>query len=109
MKLITLLGLMTVAAAGTMSFAQPDEEGPPSGPGGPGGDHHRPPPPVIAALDLNRDGTIDADEIAKASKSLLTLDKNGDGKLTPDELHPHPPPPSDGQGPGAGRRPGGRP
>ena len=48
----------------------------------------RPVMPIIAALDLNKDGTIDADEIAKASESLKKLDKNGDGKLTPDEYLP---------------------
>jgi len=56
------------------------------GPGGMGG--HRPPPPVMAVLDANKDGVIDADEIANASKALLKLDKNGDGKLTMDELRP---------------------
>lgn len=54
---------------------------------GPGGKHH-PPPPLIAALDLNHDGVISADEIKKAPESLLTLDKNGDGQLTREELHP---------------------
>jgi len=58
------------------------------GQGGPGMGGHRPPPPVIAALDANRDGVIDADEIANASKALKSLDKNGDGKLTQDELRP---------------------
>jgi Ca2+-binding EF-hand superfamily protein len=53
---------------------------------------HRPPSPslLMLALDLNHDGVIDADEIAKASAALKTLDKNGDGKLTPDELQPLP-------------------
>ena len=41
--------------------------------------------PAIDALDLNKDGVVDADEIAKARDSLKTLDKNSDGKLTPDE------------------------
>jgi len=64
------------------------------GPGGHGGPEgqgmggHRPPPPIIAVLDANHDGVIDADEIANASKALLKLDKNGDGKLTQDELRP---------------------
>jgi hypothetical protein len=49
---------------------------------GPGG----PPQPMFAALDTNHDGVVDANEIANADKALLTLDKNGDGKLTPDEL-----------------------
>lgn len=44
--------------------------------------------PLIAALDVNGDGVIDAQEIANASAALKTLDKNGDGKLTRDELHP---------------------
>lgn len=56
--------------------------------GRPGGPGHRPPPPVIAVLDANHDGVIDATEIANASAALLTLDKNGDGKLTHDELRP---------------------
>ena len=50
---------------------------------------------IIAALDANHDGVIDADEIANASAELKTLDKNGDGKLTPDEF--------------IGKRPQGRP
>ena len=53
----------------------------PEGPGGPGHRRHRPPPPIIAALDANHDGVIDAAEIANAPAALLTLDKNGDGKL----------------------------
>ena len=46
------------------------------------------PMPVIPALDLNKNGMLDADEIAKAGKSLKVLDKNGDGKLTPEEYRP---------------------
>ena len=38
------------------------------------------------ALDANHDGVIDANEIANAPAALKTLDKNGDGKLTPDEF-----------------------
>ena len=41
--------------------------------------------PVVSALDLNKDGKIDASEIAKSGQSLAALDKNGDGTLTPDE------------------------
>lgn len=60
---------------------------------------NRPPPPslVFVVLDANRDGVIDSNEIANASAALKTLDKNGDGQLTPDELFPTPP---GGQGPG---------
>ena len=42
----------------------------------------------MLAPDVNQDGVIDADEIANAPAALKTLDKNGDGKLTQDELHP---------------------
>ena len=57
--------------------------------------------PLVKALDANRDGVIDATEIANAPEALLTLDKNGDGKLTEDELRP-------AGGPG-GRSGGGQP
>lgn len=77
----------------------PGGEGRPGGQGGPGG--QRPPSPIIEALDANKDGVIDADELAKAAESLRKLDKNGDGKLTEDEFRPQRP-----GGPGAG--PGGR-
>ena len=57
-----------------------------------GGDLRRPPPPpLIAALDANHDGVIDEEEIKNASVALGKLDKNGDGKLTMDELRPERP------------------
>ena len=62
----------------------------------------RQPPPLFAALDANHDGVIDAAEIANAPAALRTLDKNGDGKLTMDEIRP----PRPGGGPGgAGGQP----
>lgn len=66
------------------------------------GRHHPPLPAIIVALDANHDGIIDATEIANASAALKTLDKNGDGELTPDELRPPPPPPGEGPGDGDG-------
>jgi len=67
--------------------------------------------PMISALDLNGDGVIDADEIAKAAESLKKLDKNHDGKITADEYRPQRPggtagPPT---GAGAGTEPPQRP
>lgn len=47
--------------------------------------------PVLNALDADHDGVISAAEIANASAALLTLDKNGDGQLAPDELRPRQP------------------
>jgi hypothetical protein len=58
-------------------------------PGQPTGRSRKPPsPPIEAVLDANSDGTIDASEIANASAALNTLDKNGDGKLAPEEYLP---------------------
>ena len=44
--------------------------------------------PVLAALDADHDGEVSAAEIAHSFRSLKTLDRNGDGSLTPDELIP---------------------
>ena len=74
----------------------------PDGPGGQGGVR----PPLIAALDANNDGEIDAKEIENAAKALRKLDKNGDGKLTLDEIRP--PRPGGPQGPDGQRPPGGQ-
>lgn len=46
--------------------------------------------PVLAALDADSDGELSASEIENASKALHRLDKNGDGKLTLDEMRPDP-------------------
>jgi hypothetical protein len=121
-----MLAMLALSASALVANAQdaggppPDGQRPPrQGPGGPGGmNGHRPPPsPLMEALDANHDGIIDADEIANASAALKKLDKNGDGKLTPDELRPHRPqgggggggqgwgPGPDGQYPPDGQRP----
>ena len=44
------------------------------------------PPLVLATLDANHDGIIDAGEIANASQALKSLDKNADGSLSREEL-----------------------
>lgn len=44
--------------------------------------------PVLAALDTNNDGVISAAEWKNSSISLKKLDRNGDERLTPDELVP---------------------
>lgn len=80
------------------------EQGGP-GPGGPGQGGQRAVPPIMAALDANHDGVIDEKEIANASAALKTLDKNGDGKLTAEEIRPVRP--QGGQGQGGQGGPGG--
>ncbi len=84
MKLTSLLLLALAALPASLVHAQ-DRNGPPGPPPGP------PPHPVlqlITALDTDGDGILSAAEIANATASLKTLDKNGDGELTPDEYGP---------------------
>ena len=106
---LTALGFSAWVITAQDAGNDPSPNQPPprhQGPGGAGPRHHRPPPPIIAALDANHDGVIDATEIANAPAALLTLDKNGDGKLTIDELMPPPPPRGEGpDGPPAGPPP----
>ena len=85
MKLIhkTLL-LATVATAALSLGAADNASNPPTRPEGRG----RPVPPMIAALDANSDGVIDAVEISNAAAVLAKLDTNGDGNLSMDELRP---------------------
>ena len=80
MAILLALGVSALAAR-----AQDDNTNTPPGDFHGRGGHRPPPPLIIGALDANHDGVIDADEIANASTVLLTLDKNGDGKLTRDE------------------------
>lgn len=99
MKKALLIALLALGSISYLSTAQDQEggqrrgpragadAGPGQGQGGPGRGG-RGGGPLVGALDANHDGEIDATEIANASKALLTLDKNGDGKLSADELRP---------------------
>ena len=40
---------------------------------------------LIIAIDMNKDGTIDAEEIKSCTASLKALDKNKDGAVSKDE------------------------
>ena len=46
----------------------------------------RPPSPIMAALDTDQDGEISAKEIENAVAALKTLDKDGNGTLSRQEL-----------------------
>ena len=118
MKIKTSLTLAAVLGALSLTTYAQDGGGPPQdgsgGPGGPGGPgmggRRHPIPAIVTALDANHDGIIDSNEIANASAALKTLDKNGDGKLTPDEFMGKPPgrPPGGGDGQGGPNDQGGQ-
>jgi hypothetical protein len=77
----------TLAACASVS-AQPPQQG---------GERRPPLPcPIVSALDADHDRIISAAEIQAATGVLLSIDKNGDGEITPDELRM---PPPDGQNP----------
>jgi Ca2+-binding EF-hand superfamily protein len=77
-------GKLTAAEIKALSAAQPTPAGPRMRPNSTRQD------PILRALDTDHDGIITAAEIAAAPKTLLTLDKNGDGQLTVSELNPPP-------------------
>lgn len=109
-KVMLLIATMALAGSAACLIAQDSGDSSPRQhrQGGPEGGQRPPPPPLIAVLDANHDGVIDATEIENASQALLKLDKNGDGKLTRDELRP-PRPENENGGPdgaGKGRRMG---
>jgi hypothetical protein len=80
MKRTYLMAAVALVASALVVNAQ-DAQRPRRGGGGGGNS-------LFAALDTNKDGVLDADEIAKAPEALKKLDKNGDGKITRDELRP---------------------
>jgi len=111
-----LCGLFLVADTQAQGFGgkggKGGRPGGPGGPGGKGGKGGRGGPgggrpsmmsflPVLAALDADKDGKISPAEIENAAAALKTLDKNGDGSLTEDEVRP-----SFGGRGGPGGRPG---
>lgn len=78
---------VTVVVSQVASAQQPRQGNRAQG-GRPQGGGQRPVNPIVAALDLDKDGTISKEELAKAVESLMKLDKNGDGVLSADEIRP---------------------
>lgn len=72
--------------SGNPEMRTPDGKGkgrPPEPARGGGGQPR--PDPLAEALDVNRDGVIDTEELAGAEKLLRKLDRDGDGKLSREE------------------------
>jgi len=44
--------------------------------------------PILSAVDTDQDGTLSAAEIQSSSAAIAKLDKDGDGKLTREEVRP---------------------
>src|ERR1700761_8444163 len=51
--------------------------------------------PLLSAIDSDHNGVISSVEIASSSKSLLVLDTNHDGEITPNEMRPLEPSPQE--------------
>lgn len=99
--LFCILAAVIAGGVGAM-YAQ---DGGPGAQGGRRGGQGRPDMmrrlPLMMTLDADGDGIITAEEINNSPAALRKLDKNGDGKLTEDELRPNFP-----DGPGGRREEG---
>ncbi|NDC63644.1 MAG: hypothetical protein EBZ59_06580, partial [Planctomycetia bacterium] len=95
-----IVSVVVVTLAVSVSAQPPGpSDGPPeSGPADPRDGFRPPPDPLRQAIDANHDHQIDADEIKNAPAALLTMDSNGDGILSHDELRPPMPPELQGRG-----------
>jgi len=100
-KIFSLLMVATACLAASARIAQA-QDGRSGGRGGPEGGMMRF-DRILAALNTDGDNVISAAELDNAAAALKKLDKNGDGKLTEDELRPNF---EGGRGPGG---PGGGP
>ena len=78
----------------------PPERRPAEREGLPADTQRRPGP--FAIFDTNHDGVVSAEEINAAPAVLRRLDRNGDGRLSGDELRPRPPRGKEGGAPGGG-------
>jgi len=100
---------LSLLQVGRLQAAEgPKTTGDPASQAGFGG-FRLPTPALLDALDVNHDGQLDAEEMAKAASRLMQLDKNKDGKLSEEELgllFPRGPGPGGRSGPG-GPGPGG--
>ena len=79
----TAVGAAIIALCAATVTAQDPAQGRGPGRGGPPRGM-----PIMMILDENCNGVVDVDEIARAPQLLLKLDRDGDGRLTREELRP---------------------
>lgn len=79
---------VAAAQAAPAASAEPGGRGPEGGRfGGPRGEMNIiRMDPILAAVDANGDGIISAEELRNAAASIRKLDKDGDGRVTRDEI-----------------------
>lgn len=92
---LVLLALGALISRSDALQRRPDNDRPRQGAGPPPPPPHR--GPLLDLFDTNDDGELSSREIQAAATVLSELDKNGDGRLTRDEL-PRPPRPEDREG-----------
>lgn len=80
-------GRLTVDEISTSAAATPDPAG--AGRGGRGGRARGVGDPILSAIDTDGDGSLSDAEMVAAGQSLLTLDRNADGRLTAGETAPN--------------------
>ncbi|NNC90340.1 MAG: hypothetical protein HKN82_17945 [Akkermansiaceae bacterium] len=104
---LAMAGVMAALAAPALAQDRPDR---PRRDARPGAGEDERPRTLMAALDRNRDGSLDQNEIDMAVVVLRRMDRDQDGKVTSEEVASGPPPRPDGAGrPDGPGRPGGRP
>jgi Ca2+-binding EF-hand superfamily protein len=85
-EFVRLMSELQAEQPGRFPGAPPDagnqRPGRPPGEPGPGG----PPGGLFAVLDTDHDGQLSTSEIVAAGSVLLRMDRNGDSRLTPDEV-----------------------
>jgi hypothetical protein len=84
----SLAGLLALASAAQAQDSR-DSRHPAEREGLPADGGRRPSPFLV--FDTDRDGVVSATEIRAASEVIRRFDRDGDGKLTGEELHPRPP------------------
>jgi hypothetical protein len=88
-RILLTLSLTSAAVLSAQTTTPPPGGPRGGGPGGrgPGGARHGG-HPIVRAIDADKNGELSAAELANAPAAIRTLDTNGDGVVSADELRP---------------------